>query len=177
MESLVLTFDQVQRCIRLRAGGVEWTDEQVDSAEAFARIVEREVLAALSPEVSSHKQGGAQPFNWPFDTSRGMSWNGFNVCGDEKSIAEVGRLVHYAPQWKAMLDEALKKQGDALQEARPGWRLVPVEPTFEMKLAASQSWKPARDGHYTARMEVGAEVWAAMLAATPPQAPHKDQQS
>jgi hypothetical protein len=68
------------------------------------------------------------------------------------------------------------KQGDALQEARPGWRLVPVEPTFEMKLAASQSWKPARDGHYTARMEVGAEVWAAMLAATPPQAPHKDQE-
>ena len=62
----------------------------------------------------------------------------------------------------------------ALEEARKvpeGWVAVPVEPTFEMKIAASNTWKPAADGHYTARMDCGAEVWASMLAARP-EVPH-----
>lgn len=51
-----------------------------------------------------------------------------------------------------------------------GWKLVPVEPTWDMKMAASSNYREPRDGHYTARMECAAEAYRAMLTAAP-QAP------
>ena len=46
-----------------------------------------------------------------------------------------------------------------------GFALVPVEPTWEMQIAASTAYREARDGHYTARMEQAADCWRIMLAA------------
>lgn len=46
-----------------------------------------------------------------------------------------------------------------------GFVLVPVEPTWEMRIAASTAYREARDGHYTARMEQAADCWRIMLAA------------
>jgi hypothetical protein len=66
------------------------------------------------------------------------------------------------------------KQGDALQEARPEWKLVPLEPTNEMIAAFYAANVPTDvDGEPTGAATV---LWAAMLAAIPPQAPHKDQE-
>ena len=48
-----------------------------------------------------------------------------------------------------------------------GWKLVPVEPTWDMKIAASTAYREARDGHYTERMEQAVDCYRAMLAASP----------
>lgn len=48
-----------------------------------------------------------------------------------------------------------------------GWKLVPVEPTWDMKIAASSNYREPRDGHYTARMECAADAYRAMLASSP----------
>lgn len=53
------------------------------------------------------------------------------------------------------------------QAVPAGFVLVPVEPTWDMKIAASTAYREARDGHYTARMEQAADCWAAMLASRP----------
>ena len=53
------------------------------------------------------------------------------------------------------------------QNAQAGWKLVPVEPTWDMQMAASSAYREPRDGHYTARMECAANAYRAMLAASP----------
>ena len=62
-------------------------------------------------------------------------------------------------------DRALK--AEAAPIVPQGWKLVPVEPTWDMKIAASTAYREARDGHYTARMEQAVDCYRAMLAASP----------
>lgn len=72
----------------------------------------------------------------------------------------------------ADLTRAIDRFSDVLMgDTRPapgvpeGFALVPVEPTWEMRIAASTAYREARDGHYTARMEQAANCWRLMLAA------------
>jgi len=53
------------------------------------------------------------------------------------------------------------------QRVPDGWQLVPVDPTWDMQMAASSNYREPRDGHYTARMDCAAEAYRAMLAAAP----------
>jgi hypothetical protein len=39
----------------------------------------------------------------------GLSWNGFNVFGDRKSIDEVGRLMYVSGTWETV-DSALRER-------------------------------------------------------------------
>ncbi len=71
------------------------------------------------------------------------------------------------------LHELLGKLADHMQTAAQhkqlaDWKWVPVEPTWDMKMAASSNYREPRDGHYTARMECAADAYRAMLAAAPP---------
>lgn len=69
--------------------------------------------------------------------------------------------------WQGLrpVDRALK--AEAAPIVPQGWKLVPVEPTWDMKIAASTAYREARDGHYTARMEQAVDCYRAMLAASP----------
>jgi hypothetical protein len=72
---------------------------------------------------------------------------------------------------KPLMEIAAAASRAALSEApgeeREGWVLVPVEPTWDMKMAASTAYREPIDGHYTARMACAENAYRAMLAARP----------
>jgi hypothetical protein len=73
-------------------------------------------------------------------------------------------LNHYAGDSRV---ECLRAALASAPQVPQGWKLVPVEPTWDMQMAASSNYREPRDGHYTARMECAADAYRAMLAAAP----------
>lgn len=71
-----------------------------------------------------------------------------------------GSYIYTESEWRAF-QAAL--QWAASQQAAEGWKLVPVEPTREMILAALESDRVDWIGHYN----LPNSIYAAMIAAAP----------
>jgi len=89
----------------------------------------------------------------------------------QELLDECEQGIATCPLTRAKARAALAHHPEPARVGVPeGWKLVPVEPTWDMKMAASSNYREPRDGHYTARMECATEAYRAMLTAAP-QAP------
>ncbi len=92
-----------------------------------------------------------------------VAWMVYTLDG--KSVCVTDNPADFTDQHR-VLPLYTAPQPQTKQEPE-GWKLVPVEPTWDMKIAASTSYREPRDGHYTARMGQAADCYRVMLAAAP----------
>src|SRR3954468_7585737 len=93
-----------------------------------------------------------------------LSWNGFNLFGDSKSIEEVRRLMFQEARANA-LEQRLREMMQHRAVVPEGWKLVPVEPVREMWAASGTAIVRGGWRHHD---RISEDVWNAMLAAAPP---------
>jgi hypothetical protein len=66
-------------------------------------------------EMREHVDAAAAYTSWPRAGASGLSWGGFNITGDRKSIDEICRLKHVEGTWQ-VVEEALRQRIDRLSK-------------------------------------------------------------